>query len=183
MTTGGGSAAAAREDDLRSLIRDVPDFPQAGVLFRDVTPLLRDAQGLGLVVKRLADLVAQHRVDVIAGVESRGFIFGAPLAVALGVGFVPIRKLGKLPAPTIRRDYALEYGSNSLEIHRDAAGPGESVLIVDDVLATGGTARASVELVEALGARVAGLAFVLELDFLQGRKALTGYPVHALMQY
>lgn len=183
MTTDGASAAAAGEDVLRPLIRDIPGFPEAGVLFHDVTPLLRDAQGLGVVVRRLGDLVARHRVDVVAGVESRGFIFGAPLAVALGVGFVPIRKLGKLPAATIRRDYALEYGTNSLEIHRDAVGAGESVLIVDDVLATGGTARASVELVEALGARVAATAFVLELEFLQGRKALAGYPVHALLQY
>ena len=170
-------------EHLKALIRDVPDFPMQGILFRDVTPLLRDPDGLQQVVQALADRYRDQGIDAVAGIESRGFIFGTPLAVALGTGFVPIRKLGKLPADKITREYALEYGTNSLEVHRDAVRPGERVLLVDDLLATGGTARAASELLEELGAQVVETAFVIELAFLNGRAALDGRPVHALMTY
>jgi adenine phosphoribosyltransferase len=170
-------------EHLKSLIRDVPDFPMPGILFRDVTPLLRDPGGLRQVVDAFAARYRDQGVDVVAGIESRGFLFGAPLALALGVGFVPIRKLGKLPADRISREYALEYGTNALEIHRDAVRPGERVLLIDDLLATGGTARAAAALVEELGGRIAEVAFVIELAFLNGRAALDGRPVHALMAY
>ena len=170
-------------EHLKALIRDVPDFPMQGILFRDVTPLLRDPQGLAQVVDAFAERYRGQGIDAVAGIESRGFLFGAPLAVALGVGFVPIRKLGKLPADKISREYALEYGTNSLEVHRDAVRAGERVLLLDDLLATGGTARAASELLEELGARVVEAAFVIELAFLEGRKALDGRPVHALLTY
>jgi adenine phosphoribosyltransferase len=170
-------------EHLKALIRDVPDFPMQGILFRDVTPLLRDPRGLGQVVDAFAERYRGQRIDAVAGIESRGFLFGAPLAVALGVGFVPIRKLGKLPADKISREYALEYGTNSLEVHRDAVGSGERVLLLDDLLATGGTARAAAELLEELGAQVVEAAFVIELAFLNGRKALDGRPAHALLTY
>lgn len=170
-------------EHLKALIRDVPDFPMPGILFRDVTPLLRDPQGLRQVVDALAERYRGQGIDVVAGIESRGFMFGAPLALALGTGFVPIRKLGKLPAEKITREYALEYGTNSLEVHRDAVAPGERVLLVDDLLATGGTARAAAALVEELGAEVVETAFVIELSFLNGRAALDGRPVHALLSY
>src|SRR5215207_3284826 len=170
-------------EHLKALIRDVPDFPMEGILFRDVTPLLRDARGISQVVDAFAARYREQGIDVVAGIESRGFLFGAPLAVALGVGFVPIRKLGKLPADKITREYALEYGTSSLEVHRDAVRPGERVLLVDDLLATGGTARAAAELVEELGGTVAEIAFVIELAFLNGRSALGDRPVHALLAY
>lgn len=170
-------------EQLKALIRDVPDFPLPGILFRDVTPLLRDPHGLGGVVDAFAERFRDRPVDVIAGVESRGFLFGAPLAVALGVGFVPIRKVGKLPAATVRREYALEYGTNTLEMHADAINPGERVLLIDDLLATGGTARAAVELIEAVGGTVTAAAFVIELVFLNGRQALPGTEVQALISY
>jgi adenine phosphoribosyltransferase len=170
-------------DHLRALIRDVPDFPQPGILFRDVTPLLRDPRGLATVVEALADRYRERGIDAVAGIESRGFVFGAPLALALGVGFVPVRKAGRLPAATLRREYALEYGSAVLEVHRDALSPGESVLLVDDLLATGGTACAAAGLLGELGARVEEIAFVIELEFLEGRRALEPHPVHALMAY
>ena len=170
-------------EHLKALIRDVPDFPMQGILFRDVTPLLRDPAGLSQTVEALAERYRGQGIDVVAGIESRGFLFGAPLAVALGVGFVPIRKLGKLPSDKITREYALEYGTNSLEVHRDAVKPGERVLLVDDLLATGGTARAAAELLEELGAQVVEAAFIIELAFLNGRAALDGRPVHALMTY
>lgn len=170
-------------EHLKALIRDVPDFPMQGILFRDVTPLLRDPQGLSQVVDALAERYRGQQIEAVAGIESRGFLFGAPLAVALGVGFVPIRKLGKLPADKISREYALEYGTNSLEVHRDAVVAGERVLLLDDLLATGGTARAAAELLEELGARVVEAAFVIELAFLNGRNALGGRPVHALLTY
>ena len=170
-------------EHLKALIRDVPDFPMQGILFRDVTPLLRDPRGLSQVVDILAERYRGERIDAVAGIESRGFLFGAPLAVALGVGFVPIRKLGKLPADKISREYALEYGTNTLEMHRDAVRPGERVVLVDDLLATGGTARAAAELLEAQGAKVVETAFVIELAFLNGRAALEGRPVHALLEY
>ena len=170
-------------EHLKALIRDVPDFPMQGILFRDVTPLLRDPQGLAQVVEALAERYRGQGIDVVAGIESRGFIFGTPLAVALGTGFVPIRKLGKLPAEKVTREYALEYGTNCLEVHRDAVRPGERVLLVDDLLATGGTARAAAELIEELGAEVVETAFVIELEFLKGRAALDGRPAHALLTY
>lgn len=170
-------------EHLRALVREVPDFPIAGILFRDVTPLLRDPGGLADVVGRLAEECRGLKVDVVAGIESRGFIFGAPLAMALGAGFVPIRKPGKLPAERIRREYALEYGTNVLEVHSDAVRAGERVLVVDDLLATGGTAHASVQLVEELGGEVVRLAFVIELGFLGGRERLAGYDVISLIQY
>jgi adenine phosphoribosyltransferase len=170
-------------EHLKALIRDVPDFPLPGILFRDVTPLLRDPGGLAAVVDAFAERFRGARLDVVAGIESRGFLFGAPLAIALGVGFVPIRKVGKLPAATVRREYALEYGSNTLEMHADAVKTGERVLLVDDLLATGGTARAAAELIEELGATVVAAAFVIELAFLNGREALPGRQVHALIGY
>lgn len=169
-------------EQLKALIRDIPDFPQPGILFRDVTPLLRDPQALRRVVDALAERF-RGRVDVVAGIESRGFIFGAPLALELGVGFVPIRKLGKLPAAKLSREYALEYGTAALEIHEDAVAPGERVLLVDDLLATGGTAHAAASLVTAVGGTVEAVAFVIELLFLEGRRNLEGVEVHALLQY
>jgi adenine phosphoribosyltransferase len=170
-------------EHLRALIRDVPDFPQPGILFRDVTPLLRDPAGLTAVVDALAERYRGRSIDAVAGIESRGFLFGAPLAVALGVGFVPLRKAGKLPAETLRREYGLEYGTAVLEVHRDALRPGESVLLVDDLLATGGTAAAAASLLAELGARVEEIAFVIELAFLEGRRLLEPHPVHALLGY
>jgi adenine phosphoribosyltransferase len=170
-------------EHLKALIRDVPDFPLPGILFRDVTPLLRDPGGLRQVVDAFAARYSDRGIQVVAGIESRGFLFGAPLAMALGVGFVPIRKLGKLPAEKISREYALEYGTNALEMHRDAVNPGERVLLIDDLLATGGTARAAAALVEEVGGTIEEVAFVIELTFLNGRGALDGYPVHALMAY
>lgn len=165
----------------RSLIVDVPDFPQPGILFRDVTPLLESGPGLRSAVDALAG--AFTNVDVVAGIESRGFIFGAPVAYALGVGMVPVRKPGKLPRATASADYALEYGSNTLQLHRDAVTPGQRVLIVDDVLATGGTAAATVSLVEELGAQVAGVAVLIELTALGGRAKLGDVPLVSLLSY
>lgn len=170
-------------EHLKQLIRDVPDFPQPGILFRDLTPLMGDVAGLREVVAALADRHRDAGVQAVAGVESRGFIFGAPLAMALGVPFVPIRKRGKLPAKTVRRDYALEYGTASLEMHVDAVESGARVLLVDDLLATGGTARAAAELIEDVGGTVAAIAFVVELTFLGGRARLDGYDVDALLAY
>ncbi len=170
-------------EHLKELVRAIPDFPIPGILFRDVTPLLRDPRGLREVVDRLAEDFRGAGIDVVAGIESRGFIFGAPLAMALGVGFVPIRKPGRLPYDKVSREYALEYGTNVLEMHADAVRSGERVLIVDDLLATGGTAGASAHLVEAIGGVVAAAAFVIELEFLGGRKALAGYDVRSLITY
>lgn len=165
----------------RSLVVDVPDFPQPGILFRDVTPLLASGEGLRSAVDALAR--AFPAVDVVAGIESRGFIFGAPVAYALGVGMVPVRKAGRLPRETAREEYVLEYGSNTLEMHVDAVVPGQRVLIVDDVLATGGTAAATASLVERLGATVAGIAVLVELSGLGGRDRLGELPVSSLLIY
>lgn len=170
-------------EHLRELVRAVPDFPIPGILFRDVTPLLRDPRGLRDVVERFTADFRGAGIDVVAGIESRGFIFGAPLALALGVGFVPIRKPGRLPYDKVSREYALEYGTNVLEMHADAVRAGERVLVVDDLLATGGTAAASAHLVEGLGGVVAAMAFVIELEFLEGRGALPGYDVRSLIRY
>ena len=168
---------------LRARVRDVPDFPKPGILFRDLTPLMGDGAALRACVELLGERVAAHRPDVIVAVESRGFIFGAPVAAALGVGFAPVRKPGKLPARTLRRTYDLEYGTDSLEMHADAVRPGARVVIVDDLLATGGTAAATVELVREQGALVVAAAFVVELTFLPGRARLPGVAVDALIAY
>lgn len=170
-------------EHLKALIRDVPDFPSRGILFRDVTPLLRDPGAFAEVIEALAARYRDQGIDAVAGIESRGFLFGAPLAMALGVGFIPIRKIGKLPGEKVSREYALEYGTNTLEMHVDAARPGERVLLLDDLLATGGTAAAAAALLQDVGATVAEIAFVVELLFLQGRRALAPHPVHSLLTY
>jgi adenine phosphoribosyltransferase len=166
--------------DLRQHIRDVPDFPQPGIIFKDIGPLLADGPALAQVVGQLADRY-RGRVDVVAGIEARGFVLAAPVAVALGVGFVPIRKAGKLPGLTHGIDYDLEYGSARLELAHDAVAAEQRVLLVDDVLATGGTAAAACELLTAAGGLVVELAILLELGFLSGRERLAGLPVHALL--
>jgi adenine phosphoribosyltransferase len=170
-------------ENLRALIRDVPDFPTPGILFRDITPLLSHATGLRQTVQWMSERFLTSGVELVVGIESRGFIFGAPLAVALGTGFVPIRKLGKLPARTVSREYGLEYGASHLEIHADAVRPGQRVLLVDDVLATGGTAAAGVELVEELGGVVVAAAFLIELAGLRGRSRLPGHEVVSALVY
>jgi adenine phosphoribosyltransferase len=170
-------------DKLRQLIREVPDFPKAGINFYDITTLLQDAEGLRNTIEALYGLVSDEKVDTVIGVESRGFIFATPLAVKLNAGFVPVRKPNKLPAEKVSVSYDLEYGQDTLEMHRDAVGEGHRVLIVDDLLATGGTARAVVDLVEGLGGIVAGLLFVIELDFLNGRSKFNGYNLHSLLRY
>jgi adenine phosphoribosyltransferase len=164
---------------ITTLVRDVPDYPQAGVVFKDITPLLADGKAFAAVVDALA--VTYGPVDKVAGIEARGFILAAPVACRLGVGFVPIRKQGKLPGATFAQDYDLEYGTATIEVLTDAFEPGERVLVIDDVLATGGTAGATADLVQRAGARVAGLAVLLELSFLNGRAKLTGLPVSALL--
>ena len=169
--------------DLRTFIRDVPDFPKPGILFKDITPLLRSKDALRQTIDGLASRYSSARVTQVAGIESRGFIFGSAVARALNVGFIPIRKPGKLPWTTRRNEYKLEYGSDSLEIHDDAAAPEDRVLIVDDVLATGGTAAAAVALVRGFGATLVGVATVIELTFLDPRKKLEGVDVHTLIQY
>jgi adenine phosphoribosyltransferase len=174
---------ARSTDDLRAKIREVPDFPKPGILFYDITTLLRDADAFREVIDRMAEAVKGEQIDLVVGMESRGFIFAAPLADRLGAGFVPVRKLGKLPAETITVEYALEYGSNTLEIHRDAIQPGQKVLIVDDLLATGGTVKGTIELVERLKGDVVGLAFLVELDFLKGRDRLDGRRVTSVIKY
>ena len=170
-------------DFIRSLIRDVPDFPAPGILFRDVTPLLADAGAFRAVVRHLAEPARRMGVEVVAGVEARGFIFGAPLAIELGASFVPVRKSGKLPAVAIQREYSLEYGSNHLEMHRDALRPGQRVLLVDDLLATGGTARAAVEMIRELGGDLVAVYFAIELTALGGRAHLPGVDVFSLLKY
>jgi adenine phosphoribosyltransferase len=171
------------EIDLEAKIRDVPDFPKPGVLFKDIMPLLGDAKALDATVERLAEWSAPREPDLILGAEARGYITGGALACKLGCGFVPARKPGKLPWHTVAAKYALEYGFDQLEVHADAIKPGQRVLVHDDVLATGGTAKATAELVEQLGGVVVGLPFIIELTFLEGRKKLTEYDVFALIQY
>ena len=171
------------QSDLASRIRDVPNFPKKGIVFKDITTLLKDAGAFRDAIDALAAQVRDLRVDAVVGMESRGFICAAPLAYLLGAGFVPVRKLGSLPAATISVEYELEYGSNTLEIHVDALQPGQRVLIVDDLLATGGTVAATIELVEQLGATVEATAFLIELLFLNGRSRLDGRRVMSLIQY
>ncbi|MFN0092158.1 MAG: adenine phosphoribosyltransferase [Acidimicrobiales bacterium] len=178
MTAGGPDLAA-----LRALVRDIPDFPQPGVLFKDITPLLVEPAAFAAVIDALADHAAELRVDRVVGIEARGFVLAAPVAYRLGVGFVPLRKPGKLPHRTASVSYGLEYGADALEVHLDAAAAGHRVLLVDDVLATGGTAAAAVELLTGLGATVAAATFLIELAFLKGRARLEGQHVRALLTY
>lgn len=169
--------------DLKRLVRDVPGFPKPGIVFKDITTLTKDPKGLRYAVDAIAARYRDAGVDVVVGIESRGFIFGAPIALELGVGFVPARKPGKLPAQTVRAEYELEYGTDAVEMHRDAIEPGQRVLIVDDLLATGGTASAVATLVEELGGVIVGIAFLIDLSFLGGREKLKGHDVFCLMQY
>jgi adenine phosphoribosyltransferase len=170
-------------DNLKKLIREVPDFPKPGINFYDITTLLLDPEGLEQTIDALTEQCRGMSVDTIIGVESRGFIFASPLAYQLGAGFIPVRKPKKLPAECVSVSYDLEYGQDTLEMHKDAVGEGHRVLIVDDLLATGGTARAVVDLVESVGGTVEGLLFVVELDFLKGRDKFNGYNVQSLIHY
>jgi adenine phosphoribosyltransferase len=170
-------------DALKSKIRHVPDFPKTGILFYDVTTLLRDPDGFRIAIDGLANPYTDRGISLVVGIESRGFILGAAVADRLGAGFVPVRKMGKLPSTTVKVTYDLEYGSDSLEMHRDAVDPGQRVLIVDDLLATGGTARATVDLVKQLGGKVEGIAVLIELIALDGRSRLQGEDLFALLQY
>jgi adenine phosphoribosyltransferase len=171
------------EVDLASLVRDIPDFPTPGVVFKDLTPLFAEHAAFAAVVDRLSDAFAGRDIDRVLGVEARGFIVGAPVAYRFGAGFTPVRKAGKLPWQVEQEEYALEYGTDLLEIHRDAVAPGERVLVIDDVLATGGTAAATGRLVEKLGAEVVGMGFVIELAFLHGREQLPGHDIVSLITY
>jgi adenine phosphoribosyltransferase len=170
-------------EDLRAKIREIPDFPKPGILFYDITTLLKDPASFRESIDLMLDPYKDERIDIVVGMESRGFIFSAPMAYLLKAGLVPVRKLGKLPAETITVEYALEYGSNTLEIHRDSIQAGQRVLIVDDLLATGGTVRGTIELVERLKGQVVGLAFLVELDFLTGRERLEGRRVTSVVTY
>ena len=170
-------------EHLKALIREVPDFPKKGILFYDITTLLKDKLGFALLIDSLAEHYLTKNIDLVLGMEARGFIFGPAVAYRLNAGFVPVRKPGKLPAATSKYDYALEYGTNTLEIHRDAIRRGERVIIVDDLLATGGTAQATAKLAESLGAEIVGLGFVVELDFLKPREKLANYEVFSLLHY
>jgi adenine phosphoribosyltransferase len=170
-------------DQLKRLIREVPDFPKRGILFYDITTLLKDKVGLATLIDRLSEHYLNQKIDLVLGMVARGFIFAPALAYRLNAGFIPVRKVGKLPAETVKFDYALEYGTNSLEMHKDAIQKGQRVLIVDDLLATGGTAEATAKLASSLGAEIAGLGFVVELDFLHGREKLKGYDVMSLLHY
>ena len=169
--------------DLASRIRDIPDFPKPGILFKDITTLLKDGDSFKSAVDGLMERVGKRDIDVVVGMESRGFIFGAPIAYKLGVGFVPVRKLGKLPADVVSVEYDLEYGSATLEMHRDAISPGAKVLVVDDLLATGGTVAGTIELVKQLKGEIVALAFLIELTALKGRDKLVGYDVVTLISY
>ncbi|MBI3184073.1 MAG: adenine phosphoribosyltransferase [Myxococcales bacterium] len=170
-------------EPLKKLIREVPDFPKKGILFYDITTLLKDPVGLATLIDALAEHYLEEHVDLVLGIEARGFIFGPALAYRLNAGFVPVRKPKKLPAETAKVTYALEYGTDTLEIHRDAVSKGQRVLIVDDLLATGGTARAACDLATSLGAVIQGLGFVVELDFLNGRSRLGDFEVKSLLRY
>jgi adenine phosphoribosyltransferase len=169
--------------DLKKYIRDIPDFPEPGILFRDITPLLKNPQAFNYAIDRLVDRYSQHSFDTVVAVESRGFLFGAPLASRMGKPLVPVRKPGKLPATTNSAQYSLEYGSNVLEIHVDDIRPEERVVVVDDLLATGGTLKAAAELVEGSGGVVTGIGLLIELEALAGREHLKGYDIFSLLQY
>lgn len=169
--------------DLKTLIRDIPDFPQPGILFRDITTLLQNADGLRYVIDRFTEDYTNESIDYVIGIESRGFIFGVPLAYQLGAGFVPVRKPGKLPAAVYSQDYELEYGSDRLEIHQDACPPGSRILIVDDLLATGGTAAATAQLVQPLNCTLVGFGFIIELTGLAGRQKLPDCDINTLVTY
>lgn len=171
--------------DFKQYIADIPDFPEPGIIFRDVTPLLKNKEAYHQTIDALSQWVESLgvKVDVIAGPEARGFIFGCPLAYQMKAGFVPIRKPGKLPRETVSEEYALEYGTNEIQIHEDSIQPGENVVIVDDLLATGGTVEATVKLIEKLGGKVVGIAFLIELEALKGREKLNGYEVYSLVTY
>jgi adenine phosphoribosyltransferase len=170
-------------EDLKKLIREVPDFPKPGILFYDITTLLKDPAGLKAVIDAFKDHYFSRPIDAVVGIEARGFIFAPTVAYALGTGFIPVRKPKKLPCETVNVEYQLEYGTDRLEIHKDAIQPGQQVLIVDDLLATGGTAAAVAHLVEKLGGKVCGAGFAIELDFLHGREKLAGYDVFSLVRY
>jgi adenine phosphoribosyltransferase len=170
-------------ESLRARIREVPDFPKPGILFYDITTLLKDPDAFHESIQLMLEPFKGEKIDVVVGMESRGFIFSAPMAYELGAGLVVVRKLGKLPAETLSVEYALEYGSNTLEIHRDAIQAGQNVLIVDDLLATGGTVQGTIELVERLKGKVVGLAFLVELEFLHGREQLGGHKVASVIRY
>jgi adenine phosphoribosyltransferase len=170
-------------EDLRAKIREIPDFPKPGILFYDITTLLKDPDAYRQAIDLMLAPYLDERIDLVVGMESRGFIFSSPMAYQLRAGLIPVRKLGKLPAETITVEYALEYGSNTLEIHRDAIRPGQRVLIVDDLLATGGTVHGTIELVERLGGEVVALAFLVELDFLKGRERLEGRRISSVVRY
>jgi adenine phosphoribosyltransferase len=170
-------------EQLRSLVRDVPDFPQEGIVFKDITPLLADELAFSTVIDLIVVHFGRGNVDKVVGIEARGFIIASPVAYHFGAGFVPVRKKDKLPWETESTEYALEYGSATLEIHKDAVEPGERVLVVDDVLATGGTAKATADLVERIGGKVVGIACLIELGFLDGRSRLDGYDLFTLLEY
>ena len=170
-------------EHLKKLIREVPDFPKKGILFYDITTLLKDNVGFATLIDALSEHYLSSKIDLVLAIEARGFIFGPALAYRLNAGFVPIRKPGKLPADTVKWSYELEYGIDTLEIHKDAIRPGQRVIVVDDLLATGGTANACVQLAKSLGADIAGLGFVVELDFLHGRKKFEGTEVFSLLHY
>jgi adenine phosphoribosyltransferase len=170
-------------EDLRARIREIPDFPKPGILFYDITTLLKDPGAYHEAIDLMVAPYRDAKVDLVVGMESRGFIFSGPIAIQLGAGLVPVRKLGKLPAETVSVEYALEYGSNTLEIHKDAIGPGQRVLIVDDLLATGGTVRGTIELVERLRGEIVGLAFLVELLSLKGRERLQNYNTTSVIRY
>ncbi|HDN80361.1 MAG: adenine phosphoribosyltransferase [Chloroflexi bacterium] len=169
--------------DLAQYIRDIPDWPKPGVLFKDITTLLKEPEAFREAVDRLAEPFMDKDIDLVVSVEARGFIFGGALAYKLGAGFVPARKPGKLPAETIREEYALEYGTDALEIHKDAIKPGQKVLLFDDVLATGGTLSAAARLIERLGGEVVGVSLLIDLTFLKGREKLKKYPIYSLIEY
>ncbi|MBQ3615886.1 MAG: adenine phosphoribosyltransferase [Anaerotignum sp.] len=168
---------------LKNKIRSIENFPEEGVIFRDITTLLKDAEGMKAAIDEMTKKLEGVDFDVVLGPESRGFIFGMPVAYNMGKGFVPVRKAGKLPAEVVSKEYALEYGTATIEMHKDAIQPGQKVVIVDDLMATGGTAKAIVEMVEEMGAEVAAMLFLIELDFLEGRKVLPGYKIESVIHY
>ena len=169
--------------DLKDKIRSIENYPQEGVIFRDITTLLKDAEGMKAAIDEMTAKLKDVDFDVVLGPESRGFIFGMPVAYNMGKGFVPVRKAGKLPAEVVSKEYALEYGTATIEMHKDAIQPGQKVVIVDDLMATGGTAKAIVEMVEEMGGEVAAMLFLIELDFLEGRKVLPGYKIESIIHY